>query len=206
MMIVDLPDKSATAKSATASSDKPKLEPVTKAEKVQRPATRRFMDRLFAESPKALGGRVLRDVIEPRIKAGVEEALNSFISGMMWGDSANRPISSMRGTVLRGGNVSYSAMSSPSALSQARAAVPRRAMGNYHDIALPTQQDAELVLANMYEVLNEYRRVAVADLYELVGLSSETSDNGYGWTSLDGARINKTRAGYSLELPRPSLL
>lgn len=203
-MTMDLPDKSESPNK----QERPRIDPVVdSAAKVQRPATRRFLDHLFAESPKALARKVARDVIEPRVKAGLEEALNSFIAGMFWGDSSNRPISSMRGTVLRGGNVSYNSMSNPSAMSQARAAIPaQRAIGSYHDIALPTQQEAEIVLANMYEILNEYRRVAVADLYEIAGLSSETSDNGYGWTNLDGARINKTRNGFSLELPRPSLL
>jgi hypothetical protein len=201
---MDLPDKS------LPQAPKKNITPVVSGVvQVKRPATRRFMDFVFQESPKELTKRVGRDVIAPRFKAGIEEALNSFIAGMMWGDGANRPISNVvRGTVLRGGGVNYSAVSQgPQSLMQARQAnETRSSSGNYQDLIMPTQQTAELVLANMYELLNQYRVVAVADLYELAEITPAPSDNSYGWTSFDGARIRSVGNGYVLELPRPSLI
>lgn len=202
---MDLPDKSVGG----AVPPKKKIEPVIPgATQVPRPATRRFKEFLFAESPKVLAGRIGRDVVVPRIKAGLEEALNSFIAGMFWGDSANRPISSMVGkTVLRGGGTAYSAISSqPQALAMAQQANTARPSAGYEDLVVPTQQYAEILLSNMYELLNEYRRVSVGDLYELANISTQPSHNAYGWTSLDGARISKVRDGYLLELPRPTLV
>ena len=58
----------------------------------------------------------------------------------------------------------------------------------------------------MYDLLNTYRVVAVADLYEAAGLSPSISDNSYGWTSLEGATIRRVANGYVLELPRPTLI
>lgn len=201
---MDLPDKS------KPEAPKKDIKPVvTGATQVKRPASRRFFDFLFAESPKQLGSKIGRDVIVPRIKAGFEEAANSFLSGMLWGDSANRPVSNIvRGTVLRGGGINYNgiSVSGNSPMTQALAASQTRSTGNYQDLVVPTQQQAELLLANMYELLNQYRIVAVADLYELANITPSPSDNAYGWTTLDGARISKVREGYLLELPRPSLI
>jgi hypothetical protein len=94
----------------------------------------------------------------------------------------------------------------PQAITQARQANVSRSSGNYEDVLCATQQQAELLLANMYDLINQYRIVAVADLYELAGFNTKPSDQAYGWTSLDGARITHERDGYRLELPRPSLI
>lgn len=200
---MDLPDKSDTSR-----GPKKDIKPVVSgAVQVPRPATRRFFDFLFAESPKALGRKIGKDVVVPRVKAGFEEAINSFLSGMLWGDSANRPMGNMiQRTMLRGGGTNYNQMSDPHNISHARQANVQQSSGNYQDLVVPTQQMSEVLLANLYELLNQYRVVAVADLYELAGITPQISDNSYGWVSLDGARISKVRDGYLLELPRPSLI
>lgn len=203
---MDLPNKSEPPKPA---APKKNIQPVVKgAKQVNRPATRRFKDYLFAESPKELGAKIGRDVVVPRLKAGVEEALNSFLSGMLWGGGP-RPMSNIvQGTVLRGGNVNYNHISTQqSGLAQAaQANVSRTSSGNYQDLVTPTQDSAEMLLARMYDLLNQYRVVAVADLYELANITPAISDNAYGWTNLDGARISKVRDGFLLELPRPTLI
>jgi hypothetical protein len=201
---MDLPDKT-----AAVAPPKKEIKPVVSgAKKVQRPASKRFFDYLFAESPKDLARKVGRDVIVPRIKAGFEQAANEFLSGMLWGNGSNRPPSNIvQGAVIRpGGGINYNGISSPSSLQQARAASTTTSSGNYSDVTVPTQEFAETLLANLYDLLNQYRVVAVADLYEAAGLTSAISDNAYGWTSLDGARIIKVRDGYLLELPRPTII
>lgn len=206
--MVDLPDKSGMPPPTGTPEKKVKEAVVTGVVQVQRPATRRFFDFLFAESPKALGKKITSEVIVPRLKAGFEEAANSFLAGMLWGGAGNRPMSNIvQGTVLRAGQVNYQAMSQQgNSLLQARQAAPQRAAGSYEDLVTPTQQAAETLLANMYQLLNQYRVVAVGDLNDLAGITSQPSDNAYGWTSLEGARISKVRDGFLLELPRPVLI
>lgn len=200
---MELPDKSG------AQPPKKEITPVVKgAKKVQRPATRRFLDFIFAESPKALAAKIGRDVVVPRLKESFEAAANSFLSGILWGDSANRPITGLlKGNTMRGSGVNYNAISSSQpGLLQARQANMSRSLGSYQDLALPSQEAAEFLLASMYDLLNQYRVVAVGDFYELAEITPPPSANAYGWTSLDGARISKVREGYLLELPRPSLI
>lgn len=202
---MDLPNKSEPAK---GSADQPKkhIAPVISgATQAPRPATRRFMDFMFAESPRSLSAKIGRDVIVPRIKAGLEEAFNSFVHGMFWGNGA-KPMSNMvSGTVLRAGGTQYHQISSLPAGAVPTAA-PTTSSGNYQDLVCPTQQEAEILLSNLYATLNQYRVVAVADLYEMARIKPQPSDNAFGWYSLDGARISKVRDGYLLELPRPSII
>lgn len=199
---MDLPDKS------TPPTELKKVEQVvTGATLVKRPASRRFKDFLMAESPKVLMKRVTQDVLVPRFKAGLEQALNEFIGGMFWGDGANRPQTGMlRGTVLRGGGFNYNGISYQSPMGLAMQANQARPPGTYQDVIVPTQQQAEALLANMFDLLNRYHLVSVADLYEGAGLPTGTSDGSYGWSNLDGARISKNRDGFVLELPRPTII
>jgi len=175
--------------------------------KAPRPVTRRFLDFVFAESPQDLVKRIGRDVLVPRAKAGVEEAFNNFIHGMFWGQGSAPLSSIVKGTVLRGGGTNYQAISTQqSALTMAREANISRSTGAYEDLVCPSQEIAERLLAQLYEVFNAYRVVAVADLYEMANIPTSPSDNAYGWLSLDGARITKERNGYVLALPRPTLV
>jgi hypothetical protein len=201
---MDLPDKT-----AAVAPPKKDIKPVVSgAKKVQRPASKRFFDYLFAESPKDLARKVGRDVVVPRVKAGFEQAFNEFLSGMLWGNGMARPPSNLvSGAVMRAGGINYQGISSQaSSMTQARQAITNQSSGNYQDLILPSQEYAEVLLANLIDLLNQYRVVAVADLYELAVQRPAISDNSYGCPSLDTARISKVRDGFLLELPRPSLI
>jgi hypothetical protein len=180
------------------------------AKPVGRPSTKRFFGFLFAESPRDLGRKIGREIVVPRLKASFEEAANGFLSGMLWG-GGNRPASGIvPGTVIHGGtNYRQISTGAASSLDQARQATVHHSTtssGNYKDVCCPSQQLAEQLLAKMYDLWNQYRLVTVADLYETAGLTPAPSDNSYGWTSIDGARIVKAREGYVLEMPRPVLI
>ena len=55
----------------------------------------------------------------------------------------------------------------------------------------------------MDELIETYGMVSVADLYDLVGITCNYTDNKYGWTSVRNAEPVRTRDGYVLKLSRP---
>lgn len=56
----------------------------------------------------------------------------------------------------------------------------------------------------MYERLQEYDLVSVADLYTMLGWTSRSThtDQKWGWESLQGADIKMVHDGYLLILPK----
>ena len=54
----------------------------------------------------------------------------------------------------------------------------------------------------MDEIMEEYEIVRVADLYDLVGVTGEHTDNKYGWTNIRNAEIERVRDGYRIKMPR----
>ena len=83
---------------------------------------------------------------------------------------------------------------------------PARSRGrygyDYDDIILDTRKEAEEVLDRMDDLIDNYGVVSVADLYDLVGISGNYTDNKYGWTNLRNADVQRVRDGYLLKLPK----
>jgi hypothetical protein len=62
-------------------------------------------------------------------------------------------------------------------------------------------EDAEAVLAQMIDVIDQYDVVSLADLYDMVGLLSSPIDNKWGWTFLTDVDIRQTRDGFVIDFP-----
>jgi hypothetical protein len=81
-----------------------------------------------------------------------------------------------------------------------------RSLHNFDEIVLDKRVEAEEVLDRMDAWIDKYDSVSVADFYEMCGVSSNYTDNKYGWTDLRGAAIQHVRGGYLIKLPPPEPL
>ena len=73
---------------------------------------------------------------------------------------------------------------------------------SYDDIILSNRGEAEDVISRMDELIDAYGLVRVADLYDLVGITGNYTDNKYGWTNIRNAEIIRVRDGYMIKMPR----
>lgn len=71
------------------------------------------------------------------------------------------------------------------------------------DIICASRIEADDVISRMYNLIERYGRVTVADLFDLVGVTGEYTDENFGWVDLTGARPHRSGQGYRLDLPRP---
>jgi hypothetical protein len=205
---MDLPDKSKPATPQPEPKHVPKAV-VTGAVPVKRPATRRFLDYVFAESPKQIAQKVATQTVVPRLKLSAYEAFEGFIRGMFLGGVA-KPLSGFQSPTpfQPGSGINYAGVTSgQTPLQQAQQAnMARPNVGNYRDLTLPTMEKAEFLYANLIQVHNKYRVVTVADLWEMAGLTPEPSMNHYGWRTLENAQIATSAQGYVLRMPPPILV
>lgn len=77
-----------------------------------------------------------------------------------------------------------------------------RTMFDYDDIFLESRRDAENVLKQMHDIINDYEILSVADMFDLVGEPANYTMNKYGWRNIDNAEIVHTREGYKIKMPR----
>lgn len=104
-----------------------------------------------------------------------------------------------------GSRVSYGSYSRPgSAPGNRRDASPRsRRYHDFSEIELESRDEAYLVIDRLGDIIEEYGLATVADLYDLCGITTEYTDENWGWTSARYMSVIRSRRGYMLQLPKP---
>lgn len=62
--------------------------------------------------------------------------------------------------------------------------------------------DAERVLDKLFEFVENYGHVTMADLYDMSGITSSISEHKYGWIDISDACILRFRNGFIIKLPK----
>ena len=159
-------------------------------------------DAFISEDAGNVKNYVLMDVIIPTIKNTIVDIVTDSIRMIFLGESGRKRKS------ISGSKVSYrSYYDDPRDSDRYNRPVTRAAGLNLDDIILETRADAELILDQMQNIIDEYGHVTVSDLYDMVDLSAPYTGNRYGWTRLGSADAVRTRDGdYVLRLPRPTTI
>lgn len=74
---------------------------------------------------------------------------------------------------------------------------------NWQNVIFEYRTDAEDVLSRMTDLIKDYGRISIADLYDLVGISSAYADSQRGWCDLKSAYVQAVDKGYNISLPEP---
>lgn len=74
------------------------------------------------------------------------------------------------------------------------------------DVILESRGDAENVLEDLRDYIEDYDQVSVAYYYGLCGVTPDYTDESWGWDSLRTASISHARGGFRINLPRPKPL
>lgn len=159
---------------------------------------KKITDEFISEDAKNIKSYVFGEVLIPAIKKAISDIVTDGIDMILYGESRG---GSRRSSADR---VSYRNYSSYSGGSYRRESEPRTTYQSYdyNDIILDSRGEAEDVLARMDELIDSYGLVRVADLYDLVGITGNYTDNKYGWTNIRNAQIVRVREGYMIKMPR----
>lgn len=192
-----------------------KVERVTQGEVTRRkkPLGKRLKELFISGDSRSVWGFVAGDVLIPAAKDMITDAATQAVERMVFGESRGfrgrpggfRPTGPSSHTpynrYAQGGSASWRA--EPPRDSSRRA----RATHDFGEIILDSRGEAEQVIDALFEMVSQYSQATVADLYELVGISSAYTDNKYGWTNLQGAGVQHIRGGqFLLNLPKPEPL
>ncbi len=154
---------------------------------------------------KSVGNYILFDVVIPAAKAMLSDAASQGVERMLFG-SVRRPgsgssISAGVRSLKTNYNKMYYEPNSRREISQ-----KARATHDFREVILDTRGDAEEVLERLIDLVDNYDVATVSDLYELVGLTGNFTDDKYGWTDLRDAQVVRVRQGYMLNLPQTTAL
>lgn len=155
----------------------------------------KITDIFISEDAANVKSYIVMDVLVPAVKKAISDIVRDGIDMILYGESKGRKSSSASGYV------SYRDYSRSDDRDRFRDSRSRSSYA-HDDIILDSRGEAEEVLTRMDELIDTYGNVSVADLYDLVGKSSEYTDNKYGWTNIRNAEPIRVRNGYMLKLPK----
>jgi hypothetical protein len=140
---------------------------------------------------------VIQDVLVPAVKNTIEDIVTNGIS-MLLNNGETRKGNRRSSTSSR---ISYRSYYEREESERDRSRSRDRGY-SYDDVILETRAEAEEVIARLDELIDVYGMASVADLYDLVGISGQYTDNKYGWTDVRSATHSRVRDGYLLKMPR----
>lgn len=203
-------DKEKAKEIASTQKDEPKIERVVtgRVKHKKRGLGAQIVEHFAGDDARGVGGYILFDILIPAAKDALVDSVSKGAERLFFGDVRGRV---RTGSVNNGrpGYTNYNSVSShspagragePDGRSLSRAA---RASHNFGEIVIPDRGEAEYVIETLGDIISQYDRARVSDLYELVGITGHPVDDRWGWTSIVGAKAERVREGYLLVLPRP---
>lgn len=197
------------SKAPETAENAPKIAPVISGNAIERkePLRKKFLQAYAGESAQNVGQYLLMDVIVPGTKNIISDLVTQGINRLLYGTSRQSP--NVRSTV--GGGTSYARLFNGGTSTQqsqqsqpvVRQAQPAHGLG---EIILQSRSDAEAVIDSLRELIEQYGNAKVTNLYALVGITSDFTNQSYGWTNLSRAGVIQVREGYLLDLPQPEVL
>ena len=179
--------------------ERKKLEPIAKGKTKKKSEVKKFADVFIAEDVTSVKEYVINDVLIPAAKKAISDIITNGIDMILYGEARGRD---RRGNGSKVSYTKYYDRERDRDYDRSRSRTTRRSVYDYDDIILDTRGEAEEVLNRMDDLIDTYDIVSVADLYDLVGIQGNYTDNKYGWTNLRNATVQRVRDGYLLKLPK----
>lgn len=153
----------------------------------------RFVDVFISEDIHNVKDYLINEVGMPMLKKGLMGALDMMLNGGSIGYADRR--SSSRVTYNR-----Y--YDDPRDNRRSNDRDQPRPRFDRDVIIFETRRDAEAILRDMLDALEEYKIVSVADMYDMADLPQPHTGNRYGWTNLRNAEVIRDREGWIINLPK----
>lgn len=194
-------------KKAKAQAERPKVEKIITGEAVERKKSfgAKFKGVFFGGDFKSAATYVAADVLLPALRNMMADASKGAVDRVIYGDRG--PRYGQPGRPMYSGRTQYNNPVNRNARPDPRdpRQDPRHSYrSNRQDpaeIVVPDRAEAQAVLETLMEIVDQYEQACLADLYDLVGLRATHTDQKWGWTNINDARIIQVREGYLIQLP-----
>lgn len=165
------------------------------------------MSKRLRSGAKEIEDYTLKEVLLPGIKNAVWDIFTTALNILLYGesDTPNRT-----GNMRYGSSINYSRnyASTGNLRKLERAnrpsnnAVKQVKSRPEEEIIFERKADADLVLDNLREAIQEFGTVSVQTLFDMCQQTAPWTANKYGWMDLEDAYVQRVRDGYILNLPR----
>lgn len=182
----------------SASEHKPRVQQVSSAPAKRKKETTadKIKKAFFGEEVTNVKDYMIFDILIPALRATISDMLCGGVQAVFGGTKKSKK-----------GGLDYASINRNKYASNRDRddrSYSSRGSSAFDDILLETRAEAEEVLSQLSDLAYDYGQASIADLYDLVGISANFTDEKYGWFKGDlrTAGVRRVRDGYLLELPR----
>ena len=148
-----------------------------------------FIDLFLPEDRPNLKEYLVKDIVVPTVKKAIVSSVDMFFNGTTT-TTKSSPSS----------KISYNSIYSKTPTSRV---VPNTVRTyDYGTVIFESRAEAEAVLIGLQDLIDVYRIASVNDLFDLARLTGDATSAKWGWTSIEGARVEMVDGGYALRLPK----
>lgn len=153
----------------------------------------------ISEDLSSIGKYLLVSVLVPNVKKIVSDVVTNGINMMLYGENGcYKSSSSFPAT-----KIAYNKMFTSGNPMQDYTKMKAANGLEYDDILFENRGDAEAVLSSLEDLISQFGKASVADLYDLAEITtSNYMINKYGWTDLHTAQIRVVNGGYVIKFPK----
>jgi hypothetical protein len=163
---------------------------------------KKLFETFIGDDINSVTSYILHDVLIPAAKSTISDMVQGGIEMLLFGERKGSRTKRDRGSSY----VSYSSYSNGRDDRRREISNRDRSRHNFDDIILSSRGEAEEVLSHLVDLTIDYGQASVSDLYDLVGITGNFTDNKYGWVDLSRASVSRARDGYLLNLPKTIIL
>jgi hypothetical protein len=165
---------------------------------------RPFLMRLFSEMLPSVGQYVVEEILIPAAKATLNDVVANALEMMLYGEPQRYSHRRDRSETY----VSYNHRNTGPVRNRFdKPGIDEKPVGrsrsSVNDVVIADRTDAQEVLNQLAEIIDQYEFATVSDFYEMLGLEANWTDNNIGWDDLGSARVLRVRGGYTIDFPRP---
>jgi hypothetical protein len=198
VMKVNYPANSHKNKQTKAPIASKNIEKITSGEVIQRKPSK-FREAFSGDDTNSVISYIFFDVIIPAAKSMLADATSQFIERILFGEGR-------RSSGGRQGYTSYNKLYNGPRNSnkpvRPEISSRGRANHNFNEVILSSRGEAEHVLDSLIALIEDYGVATVSDLYDLVGITGNFTDDKWGWYELRGSNISRVREGWLINLPQ----
>ena len=177
-----------------------KMDKVTTGTVKQETLGEKIFHTFIVSEPKDVAKFLVKKKLVPKIKSMIVEMVSSGIDMLFTG---NQSSSTEKGYFANSNVPYYSYSVSSSTKTTASTIVQQKTTPNdYQKIIFQTMEKAKDVKNALQQVIDVYQCVRVADYYNAVGHPTTSTDNNYGWRTLEGVTIDAVDGGFMLNMPK----
>lgn len=180
------------------SGEREKLQPVVEKDRVvstKKSLGRKFAETFLGENLKDVSKYLVWDVIVP----GFKNAILDTMSMMFFGETSGRRSSGRRDSD-RTSYSSYYRGTSRSSRQRREREREEDDKVDYRNIVLKYRQDAEDVVDALYDRIEKFGKATVADLFDLVGVTGQYTDNNWGWDRKQDIGVRRIDHGFLIDV------